>query len=353
MNFTLLLTILSFPLLGQDRYLSHVTPASSAFASQLICENASFETQVVVLKAFNEKGLPQGSKQFELGPGQRQVFSVSLEFAETQVAYFVIEGSTQVHCAVSIERNSYDGSVVLLPETSEQASLWTFLPSLKNGLFDGFALINPQSYVTGIEVRLRAADGSLREKTYNEVAPGAKLLVVANELFKSQAGDYLEVIGYDPFLLTVLGGSYPGSGGAYLWTNLAVANQWSAGLADAFQQSRVRWYPYRNQRVQYESLRVCFCQQVKRVLITEENGQILSMLDAETQVPIPAEEWSNFVTIQGAFFAVDQAMANHYQRLQVTFDPDYGFPSHIQSDVHEFYADDETDITLTNFRILN
>lgn len=98
--------------------------------------------------------------------------------------------------------------------------------------------------------------------------------------------------------------------------------------------------------------RSCFCpgDTTKPVNINVENGQVVSATFADTGEPLPADLSYNSLTIDDLFKQVGDALDSGAERVDVTYDPTYGYPTSIYIDRSSRIADEEVGFTVSNFQ---
>lgn len=103
----------------------------------------------------------------------------------------------------------------------------------------------------------------------------------------------------------------------------------------------------------FEYNRGCFCAYRGPVVVVVKNSQITNILDPTTNQPFsPARSADWYETIDQIFDEIDELKAGKPQTLDVTYDPTYGFPNSINYNQSDMIADEEFNLTITNFKIL-
>lgn len=75
-------------------------------------------------------------------------------------------------------------------------------------------------------------------------------------------------------------------------------------------------------------------------VVTVENGVITSRR-YQSGDPVPPEYADSFPSVDGFFGIIEDAWHRDAARLDVTYDPTYGFPATIAIDYDRLLADDE------------
>jgi len=340
------------PCKAQMRLLTHVTPETSPFSSRLVLENMAASEQTLELQGFDMHGRLLGSQSYTLDAGQRlsEAFPASLQPAS--LAYVQMTGSSSIRAGVSIEGNSEESARAYLPETSRPASLWRLMTNARSQLFDGLAIINPQTHASAFELRYCDEAGTIQhQQTYRDVAPGSKVLITLDAASMPENGT-LELMGYDPVFLTALSGSRPERAEPYLWLQQAEANRWTHALEAKLARAHGLWLQTLGPTLRYEAQKFCFCRDTRRVQVTERGGRVLEMRDAATGTLLPQDEWSLHASVGTAFQLLHDSIEWGAQSIRAEFDPTHGFPTEIEVDSHEYVADDEIRIILEHFQIV-
>lgn len=116
------------------------------------------------------------------------------------------------------------------------------------------------------------------------------------------------------------------------------------------QSARTVWSGRSFQSYTYEIFYSCFCAfGNERVRVNVENNIVVSATHVETGEPI-AEAAQVFLTIDGLFDQLEQALAGDPQTYRAQFDPTTGVPIHAEVDPEAGFADDEYswDLSLVN-----
>jgi hypothetical protein len=117
----------------------------------------------------------------------------------------------------------------------------------------------------------------------------------------------------------------------------------------ALRRAELRWSRSAVQDYQVVVQNLCFCGYIRPVRITVRFGAVVSRVDAETGEPVPAYG-HNVRDIAGLFDLIREAMAQDAYRLDVTYDPEYGFPTLIDIDYIQHAVDDELRVKTSEFQ---
>lgn len=98
--------------------------------------------------------------------------------------------------------------------------------------------------------------------------------------------------------------------------------------------------------------RNCFCRgdALRPINIQVRDGKIAAATFADTGEPVPPELNFNKLTINDLFKEVGQAIKGGAERVEVSYDKTYGFPTSIYIDQSSQIADEEVGYTISNFR---
>lgn len=122
---------------------------------------------------------------------------------------------------------------------------------------------------------------------------------------------------------------------------------------DAGTAARERWAQNRPANYDFTLTRYCFClaEVVRPVVIEVRGGVVQSRTYAATGLPV-AERWASyFPTMDGLLAEVDSASKNA-DRMQATYDRQYGYLSHANIDFVSTIANDEVELTVNDFHPL-
>jgi len=98
----------------------------------------------------------------------------------------------------------------------------------------------------------------------------------------------------------------------------------------------------------FQYRRSCFCPFVERVRVTVSSGFVTEVIDLDAALPLPAERWPEFPTIDALFAELDELIREDPFRLEVEYDPMLGYPSFVDVDIEERVVDEEFSYTVTD-----
>lgn len=76
-------------------------------------------------------------------------------------------------------------------------------------------------------------------------------------------------------------------------------------------------------------------------MVTVRDGVVESRRHERDGSEVPAEYAELFPSVEGLFAAIERERQQRPAKLQVTYDPTYGYPARIAIDRHARYVDDE------------
>jgi hypothetical protein len=113
----------------------------------------------------------------------------------------------------------------------------------------------------------------------------------------------------------------------------------SADGRDDLQEARALWAAAGIRDYELTVERFCFCGLPGPVEVRVVDGTTVSVTRTENDTPVPVDE--AYPDVEGLFAVVDDALARRAHRLQVTYHPTLGYPTHISIDYEEYVADEE------------
>ncbi len=104
----------------------------------------------------------------------------------------------------------------------------------------------------------------------------------------------------------------------------------------------LRWRAYNISNYSIEQHHICFCS--NRGLfakITVQNNTITNVINRDTGVPLPPEEWQRYKTIDGLFEIIHSINRDSVAAFMVEYDGKYGYPKSFYVDPNAQIADEE------------
>lgn len=118
---------------------------------------------------------------------------------------------------------------------------------------------------------------------------------------------------------------------------------------------QAKWQNANISHYRYELSISCFCifSQDMPLVIEVKDGQVVSMEYKSGKEIDPAllEQFQRYDTIDKIFAELEKAHGSA-DRVEVTYDDQYGFPTQITIDQAQQAADDELYLTISNFEVL-
>ncbi len=104
----------------------------------------------------------------------------------------------------------------------------------------------------------------------------------------------------------------------------------------------------------YVQQRLCFCttDAIAAVRISVRNGLVTERRRLDDNLPVSTELASIWGTVDDLFHLIDEALNVRAASLLVTYDRQYGYPTHIAIDYSTSIADEEITITASGLVLL-
>ena len=112
-----------------------------------------------------------------------------------------------------------------------------------------------------------------------------------------------------------------------------------------WQQANIDSYSFTLQQGGFRTLDA-----LRPVNIEVSNGKVVSAVYADNGQPLPADMDFNRLTVDDLFKQIDEAISNGAEKVQVEYDPQFGFPTSIYIDRSSMIADEESNIKVSNFQ---
>jgi hypothetical protein len=125
------------------------------------------------------------------------------------------------------------------------------------------------------------------------------------------------------------------------------------GAESDFERARSKWTSLRPAAYDYTVKLSCYCGgEVTRAIVIVVRGDVVeSRTYADDGAVVPAQFNSTFLTIDGMFEKIEDGFDSNFARVDVRYDPAFGYPVSIAFDGSVQIADDESSYTLTNFHV--
>ena len=127
--------------------------------------------------------------------------------------------------------------------------------------------------------------------------------------------------------------------------DISILNQ-QLPLPDEFVANREKWDQLSrdpNVVVEYTMQQSCFCPQdyTRPMDVTEQNGRIMGAIYADNGERVPDYVLDGLLSIDERFEQLQDAYENEAQQVDVTYDPEYGFPEEVFINQSDQLADEE------------
>jgi hypothetical protein len=119
-------------------------------------------------------------------------------------------------------------------------------------------------------------------------------------------------------------------------------------------RNRQRWESARLQDYEFDYQLLCFCavEATEQVHIVVRGDQVSAVTRARDGLPA-INEFGRWPTVPDLFDGVEQMIERKADRLEVTYDPTYGYPRSIVVDLDRMAADDESSRYASSLRPLH
>ncbi|EDM48116.1 DUF6174 domain-containing protein [Marinobacter algicola] len=121
---------------------------------------------------------------------------------------------------------------------------------------------------------------------------------------------------------------------------------------ETLEQAETLWAGHAMDGYQVTVQQTCFCPADLRqpIRVSVSAGEIVKLEGLEQPLQNRNLLDDQRLTVEGLLQFIEQSSARNPHRLEVAYDPRYGFPRHILYDGHKMIADDEFRYELSDFR---
>lgn len=135
------------------------------------------------------------------------------------------------------------------------------------------------------------------------------------------------------------------------WAALGLLLAACTGQGD---RQKARWDQQNILDYRYTLRVVCFCPPPagQKLRIEVKNGQTLSVKDAQTGEAVDSAFLERYTTINKLFQIITEAEARGAAKLEVQYNPDFGFPTNTFIDYIAQAADDELGFSVEGFEVV-
>jgi len=183
----------------------HLTAQSGTFETQIILNNASENSQSLMLTPRSSDGGNLPAVPVDL-PARSVTRVAQTSLFPATAASFAINGCDT--CSISLGYRSVleGGSTAQVHQTAGASNSYLFYPGEWDLLFDGAAMVNTGTEPAIIEASQLAGDGTLIQKVtlVDGLPPGGKFLDVFNGTFAQQANTLLKIESNQPLAVMIL-----------------------------------------------------------------------------------------------------------------------------------------------------
>lgn len=114
-----------------------------------------------------------------------------------------------------------------------------------------------------------------------------------------------------------------------------------------------KWQQLKPEHYAYILHRSCFCppEATKPIEIRVFRGKIQQATVLPDGTPLPADRQGTALSIDDLFGKIRDAIEHKAASLEVTYDPQYGFPTRISIDYDRMMADEELSLSVSDFKL--
>ncbi|MEP6621274.1 MAG: DUF6174 domain-containing protein [bacterium] len=116
------------------------------------------------------------------------------------------------------------------------------------------------------------------------------------------------------------------------------------------ESARARWAANQPAAYVFTMKRVCFCGDIRAVVVSVRNGSVESRKYEDTGADVPGTFSALYPAVEGLFAIVNDAVARKAESIQATYDPSRGFPVQIDITNMRNAADDGLSVTVRDFK---
>lgn len=124
-------------------------------------------------------------------------------------------------------------------------------------------------------------------------------------------------------------------------------------IPDDFTKNNTLWISKRVTAYNFTLQRQCFCPEDRRgpVRIQVSDRVATSVVYTTSGLPANPEFFADIDTVDKIFIKISEAYKGKAERVDVTFDRIFGYPSTVYIDVSSKIADEEQGYTITDFQV--
>lgn len=110
------------------------------------------------------------------------------------------------------------------------------------------------------------------------------------------------------------------------------------------------WLDHQITNYQINTRVICFCMMTDEITIVVENNEIARAFFTQSGVFLNEQQLEQLLTIEEHFELIREAYSQDADHINVSYDPNFGFPTQIDVDYSYSIADDEFTYTLANLQ---
>ena len=356
------------PLLAlQEWTVPHLPAEGANFTAAIVVENQLNQERYLLIQAYDSLDRYAGSFPLTVPPLGRLNLDPLQWFDHRDIAYFsahgdvLKEGGTGldslngITLGVVFQFKDLPESATFIESVTRPSKVWRVQPGNWNEVFDGLVMVNLDGCLSPrIQVFHYDAGGTVLkmvEPIFNR-REQQKLILNLGSTFDYVPGSYLEIRSESFLAVLALRGSLSDrQGSPYLIGNLATPKADLVEERWALQANRSKWEQmgidsyslnYRNQ---------CFCgpEVTRPVNLQVRANWIRSFVYDDDGSAVDETFYQVFLDIPRLFDLIQRAVDDQAYFLKVSYDPAFGFPTHIFIDWDVCAADEETTIAIDDF----
>ena len=126
----------------------------------------------------------------------------------------------------------------------------------------------------------------------------------------------------------------------------------SSPTADALARGRAVWASRNVSNYRFTVRVVCFCPEIRNVVIEVRNGVVVSRTYEDDGTPVDSEFLAQYDTVEKLFAVIQEAVDQKAVRLDAMYDPTFGYPKEAFIDISEQIADEEIGLSVRSFAVI-
>ncbi len=341
----------------------HLPRDTKHFSVSIVVDNFLNQERRLRFVTYDENGLSLDGFSEAIAPLTRKTFDPDELFKGLPVSYFKVIGDrledrplgsdtmTGLLVGVAYSFTANPNSTTFVEAISKPAKRWRVHTGDWQETFDGLAIVNFDDCAgTGAQINHYGPDGQLLQVLDLNPTRGrfSKAVINLGTVFDAVPGSYMDIVSGVNLAVTALRGSLAlGKEDSFFVGNIAFPLDPFEEERRALEENRSKWNKAGISAYAFQFQRICFCldELTRKVTLIVNNNWIQSYryTSDDTEVDTPYKQY--FLSIDQLFTLIEDAMARGVFTLDVSYDPDLGFPTSISIDEIPCAVDDEFAIT--------